>query len=488
MQALYLTDSLRKLEQQHAAEPLMERAGHAVATLARALLAEGHNRILVVAGPGNNGGDAFVAARYLKAWWHEVTVVFAGQRASLPPDAAHAYDGWLECGGEVLSQWPTAGSPSWQLVIDGLFGIGLQRSLSGDMADLVARINTQAAPVLAIDIPSGLAADTGVVLGTAVRAAHTITFLGRKPGLYTLDGPDHAGKVHVDLLGLPPLPDADGTLLDTPFTLPAPRRLNSHKGSNGSAGVIGGAASMTGAALLTARAALLLGAGRVYAGLLDPAAPALDADYPELMLRDVDQLPSVQALAVGPGMGRSPQAYSALQQALANPASLVLDADALNLLAADTEFQQALTRRPAGSVVMTPHPGEAATLLATDTATLQADRIAAACTLAQRYQAIVLLKGCGTVVATPDGQWWINTSGNPGLGSAGMGDTLAGIIVALAAQGMKLLDATLLAVYLHGAAADAAVAHGQGPIGLTATEVMLSARALLNRWVSAAHT
>lgn len=488
MQALYLTGTLRALELQHKTEPLMERAGHAVATLARSLLAEGHHRILVVAGPGNNGGDAFVAARYLKAWWHEVTVVFAGQRAGLPPDAAEAYEGWLECGGEVLSQWPAAGSLSWQLVIDGLFGIGLQRPLAGEMADLVARINALPVPVLAIDMPSGLAADTGVILGTAVRATHTITFLGRKPGLYTLDGPDHAGKVHVDLLGLPPLPEADGTLLDAPFTLPARRRLNSHKGSNGSAGVIGGAASMTGAALLTARAALLLGAGRVYAGLLDPAAPALDADYPELMLRAVDQLPSVHALAVGPGMGRSSEAHAALQQALANPAPLVLDADALNLLAADTDLQRRLAERAAGSVVMTPHPGEAATLLATDTASLQADRIASARALAVRYKVIALLKGCGTVVATPDGRWWINASGNPGLGSAGMGDTLTGIIVALAAQGMPLLDATLLAAYLHGAAADAAVAHDQGPVGLTATEVMLSARRLLNRWLSAAHT
>lgn len=485
MQALYLTSSLRKLEQQHASEPLMERAGHAVATLARTLLAEGHNRILVVAGPGNNGGDAFVAARYLKAWWHEVTVVFAGQRASLPPDAAHAYDGWRECGGEVLNNWPETGA--WQLVIDGLFGIGLQRPLTGEMAELVARINALSLPVLAIDIPSGLAADTGVILGTAVRATHTITFLGRKPGLYTLDGPDHAGKVHVDLLGLPPLPEADGTLLDAPFTLPARRRLNSHKGSNGSAGVIGGAASMTGAALLTARAALLLGAGRVYAGLLDPAAPALDAEYPELMLRDADQLPTVHALAVGPGMGRSPQAHAALQQALANPAPLVLDADALNLLAADADLQHRLAERAPGSVVVTPHPGEAATLLATDTASLQADRIASARALAERYQAIALLKGCGTVVATPDGRWWINASGNPGLGSAGMGDTLTGIIVALAAQGLPLLESTLLAAYLHGAAADAAVAHGQGPLGLTATEVMLSARRLLNHWLSTAH-
>lgn len=483
MQALYLTNSLRRLEQQHASEPLMERAGHAVATLARSLLAEGHNRILVMAGPGNNGGDAFVAARYLKAWWHEVTVVFAGQRASLPPDAAHAYDGWLECGGEVLDVWPETGG--WQLVIDGLFGIGLQRPLTGEMAVLVARINTLAVPVLAIDIPSGLAADTGVVLGTAVRAAHTITFLGRKPGLYTLDGPDHAGKVHVDLLGLSSLPEVDGTLLDAPYALPVRRRLNSHKGSNGSAGIIGGAASMTGAALLTARAALLLGAGRVYAGLLDPAAPALDADYPELMLRDADQLPAMHALAVGPGMGRSPQAYAALQKALANPAPLVLDADALNLLAVDADLQETLSKRPAGSVVLTPHPGEAATLLATDTASLQADRIASARTLAQRYQAIVLLKGCGTVVATPDDRWWINTSGNPGLGSAGMGDTLTGIIVGLAAQGMPLLDATLLAVYLHGAAADTAVAHGEGPVGLTATEVMLASRRLLNAWMRA---
>jgi hydroxyethylthiazole kinase-like uncharacterized protein yjeF len=226
----------------------------------------------------------------------------------------------------------------------------------------------------------------------------------------------------------------------------------------------------------------------VYAGLLAEHAPAVDAAQPELMLRDARHLldlPHLTALAVGPGMGKSAQAVNLLERALHYPASLVLDADALALLAENSALQSLLADRT-HATVLTPHPGEAATLLACSTVEIQADRVQSALSIAERYWATVLLKGAGTVIATPDGRWSINTRGNPGLAAAGMGDTLAGIIGGLTAQGMPLDEAVSLGVYLHGAAADALVARGIGPLGLTAGEVALEARSLLNQWIAQA--
>lgn len=534
MKPLYSLTQLRELEQQYATAGLMEKAGQAAAQFVRKLLRGHEYAVLVLAGPGNNGGDAFVAARHLKASWHQVTVVFTGERAKLPPDAAAAYDAWVDAGGEVQSVLPERGN--WQLVVDGLFGIGLSRPLDQRHQDLIQQVNQLALTVLALDIPSGLCMHSGRVLGAAIRARHTLTFLALKPGLYTLDGPDHAGDIHLEALQLNHLgayADAQaqalgvtacacehqpllhentplqhesqgqpasgavmpaemsahipepqqGWLLDEPPILPPQRRLNSHKGSHGSVGVIGGAEHMVGAALLAGRAALLTGAGRIYIGLLAPDAPALDAAQPELMLRAADQVAEfATVLVVGPGMGSTAAAKALLQQALTLTQPLVLDADALNLLAAHAELQTLLRQRAPGSTVITPHPGEAATLLGISTTELQADRIAHAQLLAQRFNATVLLKGCGSVIAMTDGRWFINRSGNPGLASAGMGDTLCGIVAALAAQGMALEHALLLGVYLHGAAADALVGQGKGPIGLTAGEVAHAARDVLNAW------
>lgn len=495
MTPLYSVAQIRAIEQAHGTAGLMEKAGLAVATLAKELLDDESSAILIVAGPGNNGGDAFVAARHLKAWWHKVDVVFTGARGKLPPDAAAAHDAWLAAGGSVLACIP---QEKHDLVIDGLFGIGLSKPLQNEYADLVRQINALSLPVLAIDIPSGLCADSGRILGEAVRAAHTLTFLGLKPGLFTLDGPDCAGFVHVSDLGVTvdsPSPlageswgegeAASGWLVDAPPVLPEPRSRNSHKGSYGSVGVLGGDTSMVGAALLAARAALLIGAGRVYCGLLTENAPAVDPVQPELMLRDSDallDLDRLTALAAGPGLGRSIHAATVLRRALQYPAPLLLDADALHLLAENAELRQALAARQPGSTLLTPHPGEAAALLACGTGAVQADRIAAALRIAREYRAIALLKGAGTVTATPDGRWFVNASGNPGMSSAGMGDTLAGIVVGLAAQGMALEQAALLGAYLHGAAADALVAKGTGPLGLSASEVALAARTLLNQW------
>lgn len=480
---LYTTERIRAIEQAAGTAGLMERAGLAAATLAKDLAGEDGSPILVVAGPGNNGGDALVAARHLKAWWFKVSVVFVGVRSKLPPDAAAALDAWLAVDGTLETRIPAG---KFGLVIDGLFGIGLSKPLQGDFAELVREINALSLPVLAIDIPSGLCADTGRVLGTAVHASHTLTFLGLKPGLFTLEGPDHAGEVVVTDLGISAETHVStpGALLDHPVALPPTRPKNAHKGSFGSVGILGGDTSMVGAALLAARAALLGGAGRVYVGLLDQLAPAVDLVQPELMIRTPKTLLDLlhlAALAVGPGLGRSGRAASDLQRAMHRPGPLLLDADALHLLAENTDLRNQLRQRSGGNM-LTPHPGEAAVLLGCSVPEVQADRILSSLKIAETYNAITILKGCGSIIAMPDGRWFVNGSGNPGMSSAGMGDILCGLIISLIGQGMSCEQACLLGVYLHGAAADV-LASEIGPVGLTASEVARAARTLLNQWL-----
>jgi len=271
--------------------------------------------------------------------------------------------------------------------------------------------------------------------------------------------------------------------LDT-MVLPANRALDSHKGSHGSLGVIGGANNMVGAALLSARAGLTLGAGRVYVGLLAEPALAVDTVQPELMIRpaqDLLTLVNIDVMVMGVGMGQSPQAEQLLASAFNTTMPLILDADALNLMACDALRKQALAQR-ASATVITPHPAEAARLLGVTVADVQAQRQASAIRLSQQLNAMVVLKGHGTVVAHGE-QTWLNPTGNPGMAAAGMGDVLTGIIGALIAQHLTPLEAAKMAVYLHGAAADALVAQGVGPIGLTASEVSVKARQLLNAWM-----
>ena len=481
MSALFTTAQLRAIEQTHPDAGLMERAGRAAATLARELLGDDGSAILVIAGPGNNGGDALVAARHLMAWWYKVTVLFTGERDQLPADAQAAFDAWTAAGGGYTRDIPVQ---RFDLVLDGLFGIGLSKPLQGYHADLVEAINSLDAPVLALDIPSGLCADTGRVLGCAVQASHTLSFIGLKPGLYTLDGPDHAGEVIVTDLGIATkTPDA-GTLLENHPALPPPRRKNAHKGSVGSIGIIGGDYAMVGAAFLAGRAALLGGAGRVYVGLIAEHAPTVDLRQPELMVRSPKtllDLPHLTALVIGPGLGRSGQAAAILQRAILLQAPLIADADALHLLAEDADLHAHFSARKTGNM-LTPHPGEAAVLLGCAIQEVQADRIAAARNIAHRYNAITVLKGCGSVIAMPNGRWFINRSGNPGMSCAGMGDILCGLIGSLIGQGLTPEQACLLGVYLHGAAADR-LAERIGMIGLTAGEVAIEARALINTWM-----
>ena len=496
MPAIQLLQStaVRRIEAAAADQPLMQRAGLAAAELALALLAKeqpGTMSVLVLAGPGNNGGDAFEVARLLSERDASVCVVFVGTVDRLPRDAAAAYQRFVAAGGTLLTSIPA--QPRWSLIVDGLFGIGLTRPIDEPYVSLMATANAlrerDGCPLLALDCPSGLNADTGLAPGPTIRASHTITFIAHKPGLLTGDGPDHAGQINVADLALEPSAAwaINGTDIGTIVSpqdfaeWQRPRAHNTHKGTFGSAGILGDSAGMVGAALLASRAALRFGAGRVYVGLADRDAPRLDVLQPELMQRAPEELVSadLSALACGPGLGQRDEALTALAAVVTRPIPLVLDADALNLVATHAALQDAVVARTAPTV-MTPHPSEAARLLGITTAAVQADRIAATRTLTHRFNAIVALKGCGTIIAAPDGGWFVNTTGNAGLATAGSGDVLTGFTVSLLAQGWPPLPATLAAVYWHGQSADRLVSQGVGPIGLTAGELIDSGRWLRN--------
>lgn len=494
-QPVYLSADIRALERSAAerpgAAPLMQLAGLAAAEYARELLGEYGRKVLVLAGPGNNGGDAFEVATQLKNWFYRVELVFAGDEHQLSEDALAALRKWRACGGNTYAAPPAALLPD--LVVDGLFGIGLARPLEGGYAELIAGINRLPCPKLALDIASGINADTGAIMGTALRATHTITFIALKPGLLTLDGPDHCGKLDGEIrvadLGLDvrSMLESKGaaTAAESLRQALSPRPRNFHKGMAGSVGVLGGAYGMVGAAVLAGRAALKLGAGKVFLGLLAEHPPDLDYNQPELMLRTPRELLEagiISAFAAGPGMGTAKSAEQMLRDVLDAGVSLVLDADALNLIAASKTLQARLSKRGA-PCVLTPHPAEAARLLACPTAQVQADRLKAAIELAQRYRAVAVLKGNGSIIASPDASWMMNASGNPGMASAGMGDVLTGMIASLLAQGANARAAAAAAVWLHGAAADALALAGAGPIGICASEVIDAARVLLNKTI-----
>ena len=457
---------------------LMTRAGSTAAVWIRAHFPV-PGRVLVLAGPGNNGGDGWVVARELLRCGYPTTVACTGDPGRLPADAARARQEYLDAGGPTAADWQEAPAPL--LVVDALFGIGLNRPPEGRYAEWIARTATMRCPVIALDIPSGLHGDTGMAQGSTIRASHTLTFIAAKAGLYTADGPDFCGTISVLDLGVPTR--GSGALLIGPTLLRnwPQRPRNTHKGQFGAVGVLGGARGMTGAALLAASAALKCGAGRVWLAPLDEALSAalVALHQPELMVatpRQLLQERRLTTLVAGPGLGQSTEAVALLAEAAALPCKLVLDADALNLLAAHPDLASRVARRSAPTL-LTPHPAEACRLMGEAAIT---HRVRAALALAQRYQALVVLKGCGSIIATPQGQWWINPSGNAGLSAAGMGDVLAGTLGALTDQGLSPLQALQCAVYAHGAAADLCLSRGQGPLGLTASEVTEALRQVLN--------
>jgi len=471
---------LRTVESRYRDARLMERAGTAAADAALALVASG-GPIVVAAGPGNNGGDAFVTARVLRERGREVVTLFAGDAQRLPGDAANAYRALVAAGGAIVTAPPAHAA----LIVDGLFGIGLTRPAAPPYGDLIAWINEAGVPVLALDVPSGVDADTGSVRGIAVNATATLTFLAWKPGLLTGEGLDCAGRVTLHPLGTE-LDDARGVRLTWDAlcaALPPPlqrRRRTVHKGTFGTLGIVGGAQGMVGAALLAGRGALACGAGKVQVGLLAQDAPVVDAGAPELMLRaGAAAIEGADALVLGPGLSQSREARDALALALSRPVPLVLHADGLNLVASDAGLRDALAGRGAPTL-LTPHPAEAARLLGLSTPDVQCDRLGAAQALAHALHAHVVVKGAGSVLAHPDADYAINATGNPALASGGTGDILAGMIGALLAQHLDARDALRIGVCVHGAAADALVARGIGPIGLRASELAPAARDLLN--------
>jgi hydroxyethylthiazole kinase-like uncharacterized protein yjeF len=493
--AILTPASLRAIERAHARDGLMERAGAAAAAWAAELCTAADRPVLVVVGPGNNGGDALVVARLLRQRFFDVRLVLAAEPDRWPTDAKEAWHRLSEVDVSVEAFTPEMTATRFGLVIDGLFGIGLARPVEGEYAALVRCMNESArlssCPLLALDCPSGLDGETGRVLGEAVCASHTITFIGLKAGLLTAEGPARCGAVRVDALGLDASPSGDdGRTIGSDQFHEALRRRSrdSHKGSFGSAGILGGASGMLGAAILAGRAALHLGAGRVYLGLIDEHAPRYDAGQPELMLRDNEGMfaAPLTALAAGPGLGTAEASKSALAGAIAAPVDLLLDADAINLVASVPDLRGLLSARGNRHppTILTPHPAEAARLLGCGVDDIQADRIGAAKRISGEFNAWTVLKGAGSVVASPAGAWWINTSGNPALATAGSGDVLSGFIVALLAQGIDAGAAVRCAVHLHGAAADAFAADLAGETGLAASELVPIARRLFNRWIA----
>ncbi len=494
---LYSSAEIRAIETAHAKknsqDSLMLRAGAAVAAYAAKLVKKKRNaNILVLAGPGNNGGDAWVAAAALRKAGHRVTVFELGKHQQTDSAAKNAVAAFRKAKGVVVTKFPI--DAKFDLIIDGLFGIGLKRAPEGVFADAITHANANAdanhTPILAIDVPSGLASDSGAALGATIHADYTLTFLGAKPGLYTADGVDVVGEIRIDTLGITATA-TQGEILNRTNAAPLiPKRRNSsHKGSFGNVGIIGGASGMIGAAVLAARAALHMGPGKVFAGFHAKDAPGFDTINPEIMVRPADKLvtdTTLTALAIGMGLGVDKSARRLLKAALARALPTLIDADALTIIAAnpsiyaDLQAQMAETPHQCLNFIFTPHPGEAARLLDISVSEIQSDRVHAAKSIAAKFNAVTILKGAGTIIATADGRYWINTSGNPGMASGGMGDALSGMIASFLAQGMIALDAAKLGVYLHGAAADECLAHGMAPHGLTASEVIFEARTLLN--------
>jgi hydroxyethylthiazole kinase-like uncharacterized protein yjeF len=474
-QPLFDIAATRRMEQAAATglppHTLMQRAGLSVARLALALAPHART-VWVACGPGNNGGDGMEAAMHLRRWGGHPVITWLGDAECAPPDARASLIRARHAG-VAFSDSPPGGLGPDDLCIDALLGIGATRAPVGRMADWIAAINASPAPVLAVDVPSGLNADTGqstsksiagndhsAKVMSQIRAENTLTLLSCKPGLFTSQGRDAAGAVWFDDLGVTDLTERPCARLNA--APPLTHRLHaSHKGSHGDVAVIGGEGlgargmGMTGAALLAASGALHGGSGRVLVSLLDGGAMTLDPVQPEWMFRTFEAL-DLGKLTVVCGCGGGEAVRSALPRVLSQSLQLVLDADALNAIATDSALRTLLQQRGVRgrATVLTPHPLEAARLLGTTASAVQADRLAAARQLSGELHCAVLLKGSGTVVAAPGETTVINPTGNALLGTAGAGDVLAGLVGARLAAGHQAFKAAGSAVYLHGAAAD----------------------------------
>jgi hydroxyethylthiazole kinase-like uncharacterized protein yjeF len=484
---LYSVASIRLIEQQAASalppHTLMQRAGLSVARLALAL-APHARRIWIACGPGNNGGDGFEAALHLHQWGKTVVVTWTGLpsgKAELPPDAHASRQRALAAGVAMANEPPSA----FDVCIDALLGIGAtldpSRPGSALMQQWLEVMHASPALRLAVDVPTGLNADTGAAsfkaatksIAASTRSISatgifTLSFLSMKPGLFTASGRDSAGEVWFDGLGISEA-DIPSTAEPCAWLLGADRASQplrtqaahaSHKGSFGDVAVVGGestaATHMTGAALLAASAALHAGAGRVFVALLgDASSLSVDTEQPELMFRAPQALDMAHQVVVC-GCGGGEAVKTVLAKVLSTASRAVLDADALNAIAMDPQLQTQLKARQGRgySTVLTPHPLEAARLIGITAAAVQADRLTAARQLAERFQCVVVLKGSGSIIASPGQQPMINVTGNALLATAGTGDVLAGMLGACLASGMSDFEAACSAVFAHGHRAD----------------------------------
>jgi NAD(P)H-hydrate epimerase len=483
--ALYTAEQVRELDRRAIEDlgipgyELMTRAGHATLNGLRALWPAARS-IAVLCGPGNNGGDGYVVARVARAQGLRTRVVALADPGRLTGDARHAHGDLLAAGGRIEPWSPDVLEAD--VIVDAIFGTGLARELSGEAATVIAAANGCGRPIVAVDIPSGLHADSGAVLGIATRAALTVTFIGRKLGCYLGAGPDHVGRLLFDDLALPAQAYATqhpaARLLGEPDVAAAlpRRRRGAHKGEHGHVLVIGGGPGMPGAARLAGEAALRAGAGLVTVAT-HPDSTAVAAARPELMCIATGgpadlatALERATVLAVGPGLGRSEWARALLAAALEAGRPAVVDADALNLIAESPGCSDRW--------VLTPHPGEAARLLGVSTEEVQADRLAALRALQGRYGGTVVLKGAGSLVLSPGELPRLCDRGNPGMATAGMGDVLTGVIAGIAAQCGDLAAAARAGVFVHAQAGDLAARRGER--GLLAGDVLEQVRACVN--------
>lgn len=460
---------------------LMNRAGQFAFDAATGACPQAR-RWQVICGGGNNGGDGYVVARLAAENGIAVSVVALAPPASLRGDAATAYADFTAEGG-VTVDFEGELDAAADLLVDGLLGSGLERDLQGRYAQVVDAMNAHTAPVLALDIPSGLHADTGRALGNAVRADFTVTFVGLKAGLFLHAAPDYVGSLTYSDLDIPDVCRAGETpvmrRIDSALvrsSLP-PRPQNAHKGDFGRVLIVGGAPGMPGAVRICGEAALRAGAGAVTIATHPSHSANVPDSRPELMCTGVASasdleplLQNADVIAIGPGLGTDDWGHGLLAAATASCRPLVMDADALNLLAANP--------RDCRQAVLTPHPGEAGQLLGKSAAEIQADRLAALLELADRYGGSVVLKGAGSLVSAADGIPWLCCAGNPGMAAPGMGDALTGIIVSLMGQGLSAEMAAAVGVQVHAEAGDLAAASGER--GLLTSDLINHVRARVN--------
>lgn len=479
---LYLAKQIRAIDQLAieqqgiAGIELMRRAGRAVFDVCQRLYPAAS--MVVFCGAGNNAGDGYVVAKLALQLGLNVTVIHLAQPDSLRGDAFIASQDYLKIGGQ-LTPFKPALELTEVVIIDALLGIGLKREVSGDYAAAIALINGSGCPVIAVDLPSGLNADTGKVLECAVKATATVCLVGLKQGMVTGMAAEYCGEITVATLAIPERvlqQVAYSATLMHGFHLPK-RARHSHKGNYGHVLLVGGDVGYSGAIRLAAEASLRIGAGLVSIATRPQHAAFINAGRPELMCHGVETelaleplLNRASVIVIGPGLGQTQWAKNLFKRLMQSDQPLVIDADALNLLAA-----QPLVNR---NWVLTPHPGEAARLLKVTTASIENNRFAAVSALSKAYGGVAVLKGAGTLIDNGV-ETVVATSGNPGMATGGMGDVLTGMIAGLVAQGLGLAKAAAAAVYLHGKAADLS-AQQKGEIGLLASDLMPYIRKLIN--------